>query len=97
MDQNAVFYHIGGVMMEDEKKRRCWENDPPGWYFWSSVRAGDRRLHGPYVSREQADEEVGSFHEEEGYAQPVGAAPRPVAQRNVIVGRIASFFQRPVR
>ena len=97
MEQNAVFYHIGGVMMEDEQKRRCWENDPPGWYFWSSVQAGNRRLHGPYNSREQADEEVGSFHEERAYAQPVAAAARPSAQRNVIMGRIASLFQRPAR
>lgn len=50
----AVFYHSGGVMMDDDQKRRCWENDPPGWYFWSGIADGNRRLHGPYESRELA-------------------------------------------
>jgi hypothetical protein len=92
MHQNAVFYHIGGVMMEDEEKRRNWANDPPGWYFWSGVRAGARRLHGPYDSREQADEEVESFRSDEAYAHAmcVDAARQP--QRNPIVQRIFGLF-----
>ena len=49
-----VFYHSGGVMMDDEQKKRQWENDPPGWYFWSG-NAGARCLHGPYQSRELAE------------------------------------------
>lgn len=92
MNQDAVFYHIGGVMMEDEEKRRCWANDPPGWYFWSGVRAGGRRLHGPYDSREQADEEVESTREEVAYAHAVGADAAPQPQRNVIVQRIFGLF-----
>lgn len=92
MDQNAVFYHIGGVMMEDEKKRRCWENDPPGWYFWSNVQAGARRLHGPYDSREEADEGVESSHCEPVFAHAMGADPVPPLQRNVIVQRIVELF-----
>lgn len=92
MNQNAVFYHIGGVMMEDEQKRRRWENDPPGWYFWSSMRAGARRLHGPYDSREQADEEVGLCHGQAAYAHPIGTASRPGAERSVLVQKIFSLF-----
>ena len=53
MAEVPVFYHVGGVMMEDEQKRRRWENDPPGWYFWR-VEKGLRYLHGPYDSREMA-------------------------------------------
>ena len=64
MAEMSVFYHIGGVMMDDEHKRRHWENDPPGWYFWRSDN-GLRCLHGPYDSRELAQNEVDSF----AYAQ----------------------------
>lgn len=92
MDQNAVFYHIGGVMMEDEQKRRCWENDPPGWYFWSSLRAGARRLHGPYDSREQADEEVEMLHCGAEYAHAMGAGPGPKPQRKMIVQKLFGLF-----
>ena len=92
MDQNAVFYHIGGVMMEDENKRRCWENDPPGWYFWSDVQVGARRLHGPYASREQADEEVESSHCEPAFLHTMGAVPGVQSQRNVVMQRIFSLF-----
>ena len=41
-------------MMDDEQKRRQWENDPPGWYFWSGIHDGNRHLCGPYESRELA-------------------------------------------
>lgn len=54
MAEIAVFYHSGGVMMDNEQKRRQWKNDPPGWYFWSGIHEGDRHLHGPYESRELA-------------------------------------------
>lgn len=92
MDQNAVFYHIGGVMMENEEKRRCWANDPAGWYFWSGVGAGTRRLHGPYDSREQADEQIESFHADEEYAEAVCADAIRQPQRNMIVQRIVGLF-----
>lgn len=97
MDQNAVFYHIGGVMMEDEKKRRCWENDPPGWYFWSGVQAGARRLHGPYDSREEADEEVGMKHCGEAYEHPGAVSVAAHSQRNLIVQRIFGLFSARAR
>lgn len=54
MDEITVFYHMGGVIMEDEKKRRQWKYDPPGWYFWGGVLNGDRQLHGPFESRDLA-------------------------------------------
>ena len=92
MNHEAVFYHIGGVMMEDEEKRRYWVNDPPGWYFWSGVRAGARRLHGPYDSREQADGQVESFQADEEYAHAVCADAARQSQRNVIVQRIFDLF-----
>lgn len=57
MDKLKVFYHIGGVMMDDEYKRRHWENDPPGWYFWRSNN-GLQCLHGPYESRELAQRQL---------------------------------------
>jgi hypothetical protein len=57
MGEITVFYHMGGVMMDDEAKRRQWENDPEGWYFWSGARNGRRHLHGPYESQELADYE----------------------------------------
>lgn len=92
MDQNAVFYHIGGVMMEDEQKRRCWVNDPPGWYFWSHIQAGARRLHGPYDSREQADEEVESFHGAVVCLHPMGRRTEPRPQPKVLAQRIFGLF-----
>jgi hypothetical protein len=55
-----LFYHIGGVMMENEQKRRCWEDDPPGWY----LRSGDWFLHGPYETRELAQSICTAQHEE---------------------------------
>jgi len=54
MVEILVFYHMGGVIMDDEQKRRQWENDPAGWYFWSGVHNGERLLHGPFESRELA-------------------------------------------
>lgn len=57
MAEVPVFYHVGGVMMDDELKRRRWENDPPGWYFWSTDK-GLRCLHGPYDSRDLAQDQL---------------------------------------
>lgn len=62
MAEIAVLYHMGGVMMDDEKKRREWENDPAGWYFWSGAGKGRRHLHGPYESREAAQYEHSGRH-----------------------------------
>lgn len=59
MSQLAIFYHIGGVVMDDEEKRHRWENDPPGWYLWRHEN-GVRRLCGPYDSRESAQSQVDS-------------------------------------
>lgn len=63
MNELGVFYHIGGVMMDDEYKRRQWENDPPGWYFWLGDN-GIRRLHGPYETSYLAQ-----YHESRELAQ----------------------------
>lgn len=60
MTEKGVFYHIGGVMMDDEYKRRQWENDAPGWYFWRFDN-GLQRLYGPYDSRELAQDQVDAF------------------------------------
>lgn len=57
MAEVSVFYHVGGVMMDDEQKRRRWENDPPGWYFWSTDK-GLRYLRGPYDSRDLAQDQL---------------------------------------
>lgn len=57
MAEIMVFYHMGGVMMDDETKKRQWEDDPAGWYFWSGAGQGDRHLHGPYESQEMAQHE----------------------------------------
>ena len=70
MSKPGVFYHIGGVMMDDEYKRRQWKNDPPGWYFWR-MDNGLRCLCGPFDSRDLAQDEVDSF----GCAQ-MGFLPR---------------------
>lgn len=70
MDKQDVFYHTGGVMMDDEHKRRQWENDPSGWYFWRR-NYGLRCLHGPYDSRELAQNQADSFK-----CAPTGFLPR---------------------
>lgn len=52
------FLHTGGAILDEEGNRRYFLDDPPGWYFWSDDPDGARRLHGPYESEQEADQEL---------------------------------------
>lgn len=52
------FLHPGGAILDEDGNRRYFDDDPPGWYFWSEDPDGVRRLHGPYDSMEAVDEEM---------------------------------------
>lgn len=58
MRETIIFFHTGGAILDEDGQRRYWEDDPPGWYFWNDDPDGLRRLHVPYDSRADVDEEL---------------------------------------
>lgn len=56
MEAWTIFEHKSGPILDEDGKRRYWEDDSPGWYFWDDgLINGSRFLYGPFRSEEEAE------------------------------------------
>jgi hypothetical protein len=54
----GVFWHAGGHILDQEGRFRYWEPESPGWYYWFEGFDKFRYLHGPFDSKEDAEQDL---------------------------------------